>query len=482
MSYPNWVFSMFMVFGIIMTLLPLPWHLEAWNTGTCLYMLWVAVACLCQLVNSIVWSGNAIDWAPVWCDISARVIIGTSVAIPAASLVINRRLYYIATVRTVTKSKPERRREVMMDLLIGMGLPVLVMILQYIPQGHRYDIYEDIGCYPATYNTWVAIVCVTGWPIAIGCVSAVYCMLSIYNFNKRRRHFNEYLAAHSNLTANRYFRLMCLAAIEICLTIPIGSFGLYMNTQFSEMQPWISWEDTHLNFSHVNQIPAVLWKGVPITYRALELTRWFIFVCAFIFFVFFGFAQEARKNYRRALFKLCKRAGYVPPFLACESETWSPSASPKYSGTGPSIPVYANNRKQSSTRVSTLFSDLPADELSSYHSSHDEKHAAGGRLSYGQLSLGDVGGILSDAKDEEEKCDSPTTTVAGCSTNASSTTIAHGPARPPSLAVPDRAILRPHDMRIEISSIRSSTYDISRPATPESYATAAEGHRGADAV
>ena len=71
MSYPNWVFSMFMVFGIIMTLLPLPWHLEAWNTGTCLYMLWVAVACLCQLVNSIVWSGNAIDWAPVWCDICA---------------------------------------------------------------------------------------------------------------------------------------------------------------------------------------------------------------------------------------------------------------------------------------------------------------------------------------------------------------------------------------------------------------------------
>ena len=48
-------------------------------------------------------------------------------------------------------------------------------IAEYIPQGHRYDIYEDIGCYPATYNTWVAIVCVTGWPIAIGCVSAVYC-------------------------------------------------------------------------------------------------------------------------------------------------------------------------------------------------------------------------------------------------------------------------------------------------------------------
>ncbi|KAL1739215.1 hypothetical protein HDZ31DRAFT_77756 [Schizophyllum fasciatum] len=234
-----------------------------------------------------------------------------------------------------------------------------------------------------------------------------------------------------------------------------------------------------MDFSHVNQIPAVLWKSVPIQYRALELTRWFIFICAFIFFVFFGFAQEARKNYRRAMYKLCRRTGYVPRFLASESETWSPSASPgKYSGTGPSIPVYANNRKQSSTRVSTLFSDLSADELSSYHEAHDEKHAAGGRLSYGQISLGDVGGILADA---EKGAPSPTTTTAGCS-NASSTTIQHGPAHPPALAVPDRARLRPHDMRIEISSIRSSTYDISCPPTPESYSTADETHRGMHAV
>ncbi|TRM58313.1 pheromone A receptor-domain-containing protein [Schizophyllum amplum] len=478
MSYPNWVFSMFMAFGTVITLLPLPWHLEAWNTGTCLYMIWVSVACLVQLVNSIVWSGNAINWAPIWCDISARIIIGTSVAIPAASLVINRRLYCIATVRTVTKTKPERRREVMMDMLIGMGIPVLVMILQYIPQGHRFDIYEDIGCYPTTYNTWVAIVCVTGWPIAIGCVSAIYCTLSIYNFNKRRRHFNEYLAAHSNLTANRYFRLMCLAAIEICLTIPLGAFGIYMNTQFSSMQPWISWEDTHLDFSNVQQVPAILWKSVPTTYQALELSRWFIFVCAFIFFLFFGFAEEARKNYRLAMYRFCKRAGYVPRFLACESETWSPSASPgKYSGSGPSMPVYANNRKQSSTRVSTLFSDLTADEASSYRESHDEKLAAGGTLSYGQLSLGDVGGILSDSKEEPL---SPITT-AGCS-NESSTTIQHGPAHPPALTAPEPARLRPHDMRIEISSIRSSTISMSGPATSESYSTAAEAHRAGEIV
>jgi len=87
MAYPNAVFSAFAFAGFLMCSIPLPWHLEgkhiriidlqsldlrsslAWNTGTCLYMLWTGTACLIQFVNSIVWNGNAINWAPVWCDI-----------------------------------------------------------------------------------------------------------------------------------------------------------------------------------------------------------------------------------------------------------------------------------------------------------------------------------------------------------------------------------------------------------------------------
>ena len=39
--------------------------------------------------------------------IGAKLIIGISVAIPAASLCINRRLYHISTVRTVTWTRNE---------------------------------------------------------------------------------------------------------------------------------------------------------------------------------------------------------------------------------------------------------------------------------------------------------------------------------------------------------------------------------------
>ena len=117
-----------------------------------------------------------------------------AVAIPAASLCINRRLYHIATANTVIHTKRQKRRAIMVDLAIGIGLPVLEGILrmytlscfacrlltsriEYIPQGHRYDIYEDVGCFPWIYNTPMAFVFVYSWPLVICIISAVYCCM-----------------------------------------------------------------------------------------------------------------------------------------------------------------------------------------------------------------------------------------------------------------------------------------------------------------
>jgi len=70
MTVSNTVFTVFSGIGFIISLIPLSWHLEAQNVGTCLYMIWTALACLTYFINSIVWSGNVMNWAPVWCDIS----------------------------------------------------------------------------------------------------------------------------------------------------------------------------------------------------------------------------------------------------------------------------------------------------------------------------------------------------------------------------------------------------------------------------
>jgi pheromone a factor receptor len=45
---------------------------------------------------------------------------------------------------------------------------------EYIVQGHRYNIYQDIGCLGETFETPVSVVLYHLPPILIGCVSGVF--------------------------------------------------------------------------------------------------------------------------------------------------------------------------------------------------------------------------------------------------------------------------------------------------------------------
>ena len=167
-AYPNEIYTAFSFIGFLMCAIPFYWHLEgtwrirviglrilrthviiAWNTGTCMYMAWTGLGCLIQCINSIVWNGNMANRAPFYCDIGelldalsrersltlryptvTHIQIGLNVAIPACSLCINRRLYKVATINAVMVTRSEKRRAIMIDLLIGVGIPILQMIVR----------------------------------------------------------------------------------------------------------------------------------------------------------------------------------------------------------------------------------------------------------------------------------------------------------------------------------------------------------------
>lgn len=285
-------------------------------------------------------------------------MVGASVAIPACSLCINRRLYHIASVSSVTKTKAQKRRDIMTDLAIGVGIPVLEMILQYIVQGHRFNIFEEIGCYPATYNTPPAYVLVFAWPLALGCCSAYYCVRTIIELAQRRAQFMEFLCVNKNLSSSRYFRLMGLAGIEMLCTIPLGVYVIYLNATAQPVYPWVSWEDTHLDFSRVEQIASIFWRANDPTVLSLELSRWLLVVCAFIFFAFFGFADEARKNYRLAYVSVAKRVGLSTAGTVSTGGSWSTGSKSEmaYNSRAGTMPVFIAQRTEQKRDSLTSFS------------------------------------------------------------------------------------------------------------------------------
>lgn len=101
---------------------------------------------------------------------------------------------------------------------------------------------------------------------------------------------------------------MALAAVELFFTIPITSYGIYLNVSAAPLNPWISWANVHYGYSKVDQYPAILWRSDYNTVVAFGLSTWSAPFCALVFFGFFGFAEEARRNYAKVLAPLYRFA------------------------------------------------------------------------------------------------------------------------------------------------------------------------------
>jgi pheromone a factor receptor len=102
---------------------------------------------------------------------------------------------------------------------------------------------------------------------------------------------------------------MALSSIEILGTIPIGTYFIVDNAR-EGVGPWESWAFMHSHYSEVSQVPASIWKNNTELTIGLEMYRWLLVACAFIFFAFFGFADEALQHYRLVYTSLTSRIGY----------------------------------------------------------------------------------------------------------------------------------------------------------------------------
>jgi len=98
---------------------------------------------------------------------------------------------------------------------------------------------------------------------------------------------------------------------EMCCTVPVSLFVIYLNAK-GGLKPWISWDDTHFDYSRIEQIPGLAWRSNYRFMVLMELVRWLPPFSGIVFFCFFGFAQEAQKQYRTAYIYLSKYLKFLP--------------------------------------------------------------------------------------------------------------------------------------------------------------------------
>lgn len=170
----------------------------------------------------------------------------------------------------------------------------------FIVQGHRFDIFEDVGCYPAIVNTSLTYLLVTLWPIFIGLASLVFTLMNLSYTQRHRHSLDSWMECtpFTLLTSSLYIRLVVLGLI---------AFGLSSMTSVRELVSqitgnsvaWPGWAVVHADFGRVDQIPRGLWAARG-TYSGfgVELRRWVSVWCALAAFLVLGTTREAGERYK----------------------------------------------------------------------------------------------------------------------------------------------------------------------------------------
>ncbi|KAH7924988.1 STE3-domain-containing protein [Leucogyrophana mollusca] len=280
-------------------LVPLPWHWRAKNIATLSIILWLFISNLIFAINSVIWANTVLNVAPVWCDIATKLQIGANMALPACCLCVCIHLERIASVRQARTTHADRRRRMIFDAALCWGMPIIYMALHYIVQGHRFDIVEQFGCRPTIYVSIPAICLIWVPPMVVAVLTLAYAGMALLHFFRRRLTFAKHLQdSTSGLTSSRYFRLMCMAVVQMIWGLLITSLNMWFTCR-NGLRPWISWQNVHDGFSQVAYFPTVLIPRSTLIWT--YVLWWTVPISSAFFFAFFSFGQEAMKEYRTCM-------------------------------------------------------------------------------------------------------------------------------------------------------------------------------------
>jgi len=217
------------------------------------------------------------------------------------------------------------------EAALCIAFPLAMMPLLYIVQGHRYDIYESIGCSIPFFFSWPGVALRFFVPMACSLVSLIYageprpnpsCMsrlsflhaaLAIRWFLVRRLQFRTILASSSSgLSVSRYLRLIALAVTDVTILIVNDVIGIAVSFIVLPVKHYPSFSKVHHDFSLISQFPEEYVP--PLTHSTLVFTLYNAPLYSIVFFIFFGLGEEAVAEYTllgAAVFSFLKRLGMI---------------------------------------------------------------------------------------------------------------------------------------------------------------------------
>ncbi|KAK9247153.1 pheromone A receptor-domain-containing protein [Lipomyces tetrasporus] len=279
------------VLSLILSASPFFWNFRQRNLSATIFVIYVIIANITIIIQASLYGGPDVYeyWeGKVLCDIIGRLpyVCGTGIICSLASMA--RTLARILSKKvTLSVSVAQRRRELIVELLLCVGFPLLNLATFYVYQPFRYILLQHSGCIIIFDDSWASFWLNTFWQPFFPIVSAIYSAITIYRYFQRRRQFREVLrSSQSGLTVARFARLLFF-----CITVMFVELPLAIVTLVTNVKPGIhafNFSNTHANW---NTIPRVVASGTRKDF-------YYFTIVSVLLFVYFGFGVDARNMYR----------------------------------------------------------------------------------------------------------------------------------------------------------------------------------------
>jgi len=252
-----------------------------------------------------------------------RLQIGVGVGTRACAFVVCMHLYKITRSRaSFDTTKDQRRKAMIYELLLIIGLPFLNMALSIIIQPTRFDIIEELGCSPTAYS-YMGYIIYYAPPFVFSLGCAILAPLTLRTFLRHRKEMNEFLSSGQDITHNKYNRLMVIACLDTFVNLPVLITMIVTEILRGKESllnyPYINWKNVHdgaggvlsgLSLGSIEQTPVSEWNTDAWFLFNVKWDEWLYVLHAVMFFAVFGTTPETRQYYRTAFWFIPQRLGY----------------------------------------------------------------------------------------------------------------------------------------------------------------------------
>ncbi|KZV59981.1 STE3-domain-containing protein [Peniophora sp. CONT] len=294
---------------------------QSWNLGVAFLCFWLFWENITFGINAIIWSDNSDIKLYIYCDIVTHMQVITSVVKPMATFIITRRLYLIASLRSVElPDKAVKHRNLAIEWTLGLALPVIVAgPFYYIVQEFRFEVLAGFGCQSTADDSSLGILLINSWAVVPPLLSiAVYYPRVLRIFYQQKRAMDHFLQSNNSVSRLSFFPIFALASIDLILTLPVGIVTIVLEVVESLVQTgnfplYTGWNVLHSNMEPLGLSYTKLVAAGTSTLAQLYFVHWTSPVLAFAIFSLFGITAEARASYWRIICTVEGWFGWKPP-------------------------------------------------------------------------------------------------------------------------------------------------------------------------